>query len=71
MSNIILNFFDEKISINKPKNLSSLRKEISRVFFLNNQDAAEMLLTYKEKGKKLIIVNEEDFQNFFKSKNQT
>ena len=71
MSNIILNFFGEKISINKPKNLSSLRKEISRVFFLNNQDAAEMLLTYKEKGKKLIIVNEEDFQKFFKSKNQT
>ena len=68
MSKIILNFFGEKISIDKPKSLSSLRSDISRVFFFTNQDAKEILLTYKEKGKTIIILNDKDLQNFLKSK---
>ena len=72
MSEIILNFFGEKVLAEKDKikNLSSLRKEISRLFFFSSQDASEILLTYSEDGDKIIIETEEDLKVFLKSKNK-
>ena len=73
MSKITLNFFGEKILIEKSKlkNLSSLRKEISNLFFLTPQDASEIVLIYKEEGDKLIIESEDDLKTFLNSKIKT
>ena len=73
MSKIALNFFGEKVLVekNKIRNLSSLRKEISRLFFFSPQDASEILLTYNENGDKVVIENEEDLKVFLNSKNAT
>ena len=70
MSKVTLNFFGETIltDIKKIKNISSLRKEISRLFFFSAQDAAEIILTYNKNGNKIIIVNEQDLKAFLKSK---
>ena len=69
MSKIILNFFGEIFIIDKQENLQSLRKQISKIFFLNPIDAEEILLTYKENGHKSIISNKEDLIKFFNSNN--
>ena len=69
MSKIALNFFGEIISIEKPQNLASLRKEISRLYCFSSQDAAEIILTYNENGDKLIISSDEDLKAFLNSKN--
>ena len=71
MSKITLNFFGEKMSINQPKTICSLRKKISELFCLSPQDTAEILLTYKNNGNKIIISKEEDFEAFLMSKNNT
>ena len=72
MSKITLNFFGEKVLVEKSKikNISSLRKEISRLFFFSPQDASEILLTYAENGDKILIENEEDLKVFLNSKNK-
>jgi len=71
MSKITLNFFGETMTINQPKTICSLRKKISELFCLSPQDAAEILLTYKNKGNKINISTDEDFEVFLKSKNNT
>ena len=73
MSKITLNFFGEKILVekNKIKNLPSLRNEISRLFLLSPQDAAEIILTYNENGDKIILENEEDLKIFLDAKIKT
>ena len=58
MSQLIINFFGEFFDIDKPKNLNTLRKQISKIFFLRPLDAEAILLTYKEKNNKIIILNE-------------
>ena len=70
MSKVTLNFFGETIltDIKKLKSMSSLRKEISRLFFFSAQDAAEIILTYNKNGNTIIIVNEQDLKDFLKSK---
>ena len=68
MSKITLNFFGETISIEKPKSVSAIRNDISRLFCLSPQDAAEILLSYKDNGNKKIISNDEDLKTFFNSK---
>ena len=68
MKNISLNFFGEKVTINMPTTLASLRKEISDKFLFNPSDAAEVIISYvKDLGKK-IIQTEQDFSNFIKNK---
>ena len=52
MPKITLNFFGETINSDIPKTLSSLRSEISKLFYFSPQDAAEILLTYKLNGEK-------------------
>ena len=68
MSKIVLNFFGEIISVERPKSLASLRNEIARLFCFSKQDAEEILLTYNEDGDKLIIANEDDLKAFLDSK---
>lgn len=69
MSKIALNFFGEIVSVEKPKNLASLRNDIARLFFFSPQDAAEILLTYNDNGDKLIISNDEDLKAFLETSN--
>ena len=68
MSKITLNFFGEIISVEKPKSLSSLRNDISRLFCFSTQDSAEIIITYNENGTKKIIANDEDLKTFLNSK---
>ena len=68
MSRIILNFFGEKISIDKPKNMTNLRNLISSNFFFEEKDSEEIILTYEKSGQKVIIKNEEDLKAFLDSK---
>ena len=68
MSKITLNFFGEIITVEKPKSLSSLRNDISRLFCFSPQDAAEIVLTYNDNGDKAIIVNDDDLKAFLNSK---
>ena len=68
MSKITLNFFGEIITIEKPKSLSTLRNDISRLFCFSAQDAAEIVLTYNDNGDKAIIVNDDDLKAFLNSK---
>ncbi len=69
MSKITLNFFGEMISVEKPKNLLTLRNDISRLFCFSAQDAAEIILTYNDNGDKLVIESDKDLKAFFDSKN--
>ena len=67
MSKISLNFFGETILVDKPKSLSSLRKEISELFCFSSEDAAEIILTYKNKDEKKTIENDTDLKTFLNS----
>ena len=68
MSTITLNFFGEIFSVEKANDLSSLRNQISILLCLNPQDAAEIILTYKDNDNKKIISNDDDLNAFFNSK---
>lgn len=68
MSKITLNFFGEKITIEKPKTVGTLRKEIANLFCFTQEDASEILLTYNENGDKIIIENDEDLKVFYNTK---
>ena len=67
MEQIKLNFFGEIVSINKPNDISSLRKQIAKLFSFNDQDASEILLTYKKDQKTEIITTDEDLKTFLNS----
>ena len=58
MEQIKLNFFGEIVSVDIPKDLSSLRKIIAKLYSFSEQDASELILTYSLDGKKEIISNE-------------
>ena len=68
MIKITLNFFGETITVDKPKTLSSLRNEISQLFCLSSQDAAEIILRFKNNGEKQTISNDEELKTFLNSK---
>ena len=70
-SNIILNFFGETVTIQKPESVDNLRETISKLFFFSPEDAKEILLTYNENGDKLMIENDEDLKAFLESKINT
>ena len=67
MSKIIIDFFGETIAIDKPKTISSLRSEISKLFCFSQEDAEEMLLTYQENKNKKLILTDNDLENFLKT----
>ena len=67
MKKIALNFFGEEVAINIPKDLTSLRKEISEKLF-SPSDTAEIILTYIKDIEKKIIKTENDFLVFVSEK---
>lgn len=69
MSKLTLNFFDEEISIDFPKNLKELRKRIADKFLFNQQDADETLISYlNAKDEKVPIKSDKDFTTFLSTK---
>ena len=68
MKKIALNFFGEEVAINIPKDLTSLRKEISEKFMFSPSDTAEIILTYIKDIEKKIIKTENDFLVFVSEK---
>ena len=68
MSKLILNFFGEKVSINFPDSLSSLRQNISEKFFFSLDEVSEFLLTYTKDKNTITISTENDFELFSKEK---
>ena len=71
MSKISLNFYGETFSTDKTNNLSSLRKEISKLLCLSSQDAEEIIMTYNNKGNKITILNDNDLNTFLNSESKT
>ena len=71
MSKITLYFFGEINKIDKPKSLSYLRQEISRLFFFSKEDAEEILFFYNNRNEKVYIENEEDLKRFLSTKIDT
>ncbi len=68
MEKLLLDFFGEKVSIPKPKDLSILRIQISEQFCFSDTDATEILIYYINDNQKTYIVNDEDYSNFLKQK---
>lgn len=65
MEEFTLDFYGEKISILKPKDLTSLRAQITKKLCFKESDAEEILIYYfKEEKEKQYIQNEEDLSNF-------
>ncbi len=64
MQKIFLNFFNEKVKIDMPNNLKSLRKSIEKQFLFSPLDVSEFLLKYIKDYKTHFIINENDFQQF-------
>ena len=62
--NLILNFYSEKEIITFPKNLSSLKKQISEKYVLSLSDIDEIELSYMQKETKKFIKTEIDFITF-------
>ena len=68
MNKLILNFFGEEITIDTPKTLQNLKQEIASKFCFNPSDAAEILISYFNDIKKVLIQTEQDFIDFVKRK---
>ena len=69
MSKLTLNFFDEEIMVDFPKNLKELRKKIADKFLFSQQDADETLINYiNAKNEKVSIKSEKDFTIFQSTK---
>ena len=68
MNTLILNFFGEEVSVERPNTLDNLRNQISEKFCFSKSDAAEMLVSYINEFKKTFIKTEEDFIDFIKKK---
>ena len=71
MEKINLNFFGEEVTINTPKDIASLRSNISEKYSLSSSDAAEIILYYVKDSKKTYIINGNDFSKFKESKIST
>ena len=68
MNRLILNFFGEEVTVETPKTLDNLRKEIANKFCFSPSDAAEILVSYYNELKKTFIKTEQDFFDFIKKK---
>ena len=67
MSKLYLNFYEEIVEINLPKNIFSLMYTISQRFLLSLDDANELILSYDNKNNKINIKTEKDYEDFIKS----
>ena len=67
MNKLYLNFYEEIVEINLPKNIFSLIYAISQRFLLSLDDANELILSYEYKSNKNIIKTGNDYEDFIKS----
>ena len=67
MNKLYLNFYEEIVEINLPKNIFSLMYAISQRFLLSLDDANELILSYEYKSNKNIIKTGNDYEDFIKS----
>ena len=65
---IILNFFEEEVSVPIQKNLIAIRAIISSKYLFSPEDAKEIILYYIKQNKKIIIQKEEDYIIFLQEK---
>lgn len=65
---VTLNFFGEKIKIDTPEDLFSLRQKISSELQFSETDSNEALLSYKFKSENIQIQSEEDYKIFLSRK---
>ena len=68
MNKLIISFFGEEVTINTPRTLEYLKKEIASKFCFSPSDAAEILISYFTDLKKIFIKTEQDFMDFVKKK---
>ena len=66
MNKLILNFFGEEVTVEKPKTLQNLKQEIANKFFFSPSDASELLVSYIKDLKRTFIQTEQDFVDFIK-----
>ena len=64
MKNLSINFYGEEVTINCPKDFSSLKKEIAKKFELSLSDILEIDISYDKNDAKKIIKTEIDFKTF-------
>ena len=63
-----LNFFGEEVIIDTPKDIASLRGKITEKYLLSPSDAAEIIIYYIKDGKKIYVINGNDFSQYKDSK---
>ena len=68
MKNLSLNFYGEQTFIKCPKDLVSLKKEISQVYQISLSDVSERNISYTKNDSKKIIKSEVDFKAFLHSR---
>ena len=66
MNKLILNFFGEEVTVERPKTLQNLKQEIADKFYFSPSDASELLVSYIKDLKKTFIQTEQDFVDFIK-----
>ena len=66
-----LNFFGEEVTIDILKDIATLRGKISEKYLLSSSDAAEIILFYVKDGKKVYIINGNNFSQYKDSKTST
>ena len=71
MDKINLNFFDEIVAIDIPKELPILKSIISEKYCISPSDVEEIILFYIKDSNKIYITNGNDFSKFIESKAST
>lgn len=66
MEEFTLDFYGETVKIQKPKELSLLRIQISEQFHFCDEEAIAILIYYFKNDSKQYIINDEDYSNFLK-----
>jgi hypothetical protein len=67
MSRVILNFYDEKITIQTPATFEELKLHISQQFYLNIEDVEELLVYYIDGERRVYIANEDFYRDTIKA----
>ena len=65
MNKINLNFYDEKININIPRNFNTLKEIISKNFYISLEDVDELVMYYVEDDIRVLLDDQSKYQNKF------
>ena len=67
MKKICLNFMNEKVEINLPSSLKSLKKEISKKYSISDSEIELLKIKYIKNSETKEIITENNFKNFVKN----